>query len=42
VEDYTGSNTPPPTNAPPIGPIPPTPSNKPVNDNADGHAGAFP
>jgi hypothetical protein len=40
VEDYTGSDTPPPTNAAPVGPIPP--SKKPVNDNADGNAGAFP
>jgi hypothetical protein len=40
VEDYSGSDTPHPTNAAPVGPIPP--SNKPVKDNADGHAGDFP
>jgi len=38
VEDYNGTDTPPATNAAPIGPIPP--SNKP--DNANGHAGSFP
>ncbi len=39
AEDYSGSEIPAPTNAAPIGPIPPS---TPKTDNADGHAGAFP
>jgi hypothetical protein len=40
VEDYAGNDSTPATNPPPAAPIPPV--NKPVNDNADGHAGSFP